>query len=431
MWSRKRIDIGWFDLACGFWWSLISPDRGDALSRTETALFPAEQTLVTLSVRSGFDLLLQTLALPPGSEVLMSSVTITDMARIVEEHGLVPVPVDLDPVAMSPDLHALQKVLSTRSKAIVIAHLFGAIVDLEPMVRFAEDNDLIFIEDCAQAFDGHRYQGHPRSDIVMFSFGPIKTATALAGGILLVRDPNQLQRLREALNQLPIQPTGEFRSRTFRYALLKFVSGRIMFRLLTIALKLGGRNLDETLNGAVRNFPADQFFENLRRQPSVALLKLLTRRLRTFDLARQDRRAALGAVLSQRLQEHASVTPDRTVPASECVTCPGSAVKRHTWWVFPVVTDASVDQSALIQNLARRGFDATSGSQMATLPVPESHAEHPPLQAQRVVERMIFLPFYPELSDHAVAQLAEAVIESLAHTRRESAASSTPAEPQP
>ena len=45
--------------------------------------------MATLSVRSGLDLMLQALALPRGSEVLMSAVTIADMAAVVAAHGLV------------------------------------------------------------------------------------------------------------------------------------------------------------------------------------------------------------------------------------------------------------------------------------------------------------------------------------------------------
>ena len=45
--------------------------------------------LACLSVRSGFDLLLQSFALPAGSEVLFSAVTIQDMPKIAEAHGLV------------------------------------------------------------------------------------------------------------------------------------------------------------------------------------------------------------------------------------------------------------------------------------------------------------------------------------------------------
>ena len=57
---------------------------------------------VFLSVRTALDLLLEAWALPRGSEVLMSAVTIPDMVAIVRHHGLVPVPVDLDMRRLAP-----------------------------------------------------------------------------------------------------------------------------------------------------------------------------------------------------------------------------------------------------------------------------------------------------------------------------------------
>ena len=64
--------------------------------------------MAVLSVRTGFDLLLRTLNLPHGTRVLMTSVTIRDMYKIVVAHGLVPVPVDLDPDTLAPKPGALQ-----------------------------------------------------------------------------------------------------------------------------------------------------------------------------------------------------------------------------------------------------------------------------------------------------------------------------------
>ena len=402
MWSRKRIDIGWADLWYGLRCTYGAASHPDAILAAESALFRADQTLATLSVRSGFDLLLQTLALPPGSEILMSAVTITDMARVIEEHGLVPVPIDLDPSTMGPDPEALRRATTPKSKAVLVAHLFGAILNLGPLIDIAKQHGILFIEDCAQAFDGNRYHGHPKSDVVLFSFGPIKTSTALAGGILLIRDAECLAQMRASQKRLPVQSTKEFRKRIRSYALLKFVSGRLMFGLLMSMLRVLRLDPDATLNGAVRNFPADELFKSLRQQPCAALLKLMARRLTSFDVARQDRRASLGAVYCERL-------------AGPLIQCPSSGADRHTWWVFPVVLDSAIDAQSLTAKLAQAGFDATAGSQMTTMPFPPSHAKFPPTQAQRITDRMMFLPLYPELSDVALSQMADLITETVAN----------------
>ena len=77
------------------------PSR-DAARALEAWASPDGEVLATLSVRSGFDALLTALALPAGSEVLLSGWTIPDMARVVRAHGLVPVPLDCEAATLAP-----------------------------------------------------------------------------------------------------------------------------------------------------------------------------------------------------------------------------------------------------------------------------------------------------------------------------------------
>ena len=93
MWPRKQLDIDWTDFAFGLRSFVVSaPPR----NIVPAGWIPANESLVSLSVRTGWDLFLSAAGLPPGSEIIMSSVTIPDMARIVEHHCLVPVPIDID-----------------------------------------------------------------------------------------------------------------------------------------------------------------------------------------------------------------------------------------------------------------------------------------------------------------------------------------------
>lgn len=137
--------------------------------------------LPSLSVRSGFDALLTALNLEEGSEVLVSAITIKDMGRILADHGLIPVPVDIDMVRLELDLGSLAAAITKNTRAILVAHLFGSLMKMDDIIAFAKKYKLLVIEDCAQAFMGSRYRGHSGSDVCMFSFGPIKTATALGG----------------------------------------------------------------------------------------------------------------------------------------------------------------------------------------------------------------------------------------------------------
>ncbi len=412
MWSRKRIDIGWRDLLFAAKHSFGKGQRETAQKEAELAWSPEHDTLACLSVRSGFDLLWTELNLPAGSEVLMSAVTIRDMARVVEEHGLVPVPVDLDPSTMAPEPDAIRRAITPKTRAIVVAHLFGAILDLKVIAAITKEHGLLLIEDCAQAFDGHRYHGHTASDVVMFSFGPIKTATALAGGLLVVRDNELLARMRTTHASWPEQSQGEFLRRIRTYTMLKLISGRLAFGCLVAVCRLLRRDYDAMLNGAVRNFPVEGFFTSLRRQPCSGLLRLLARRIRTFDTKRQDSRADLGrlveAAVSHRLPGQPAMAEEET---GGLMFIPSAASARHTWWVLPICVP---NAAPVIRALRAAGFDATCGSQLQAIRAPVDRSESSAAQADAVVRQMMFLPFYPEMPEEAAARMGRIVAEALA-----------------
>src|SRR5689334_2350855 len=92
MWVAKQLDMPWPLLGLGLRQTFRSDDRASAQSRAECAWSPHGDGLAALSVRSGFDLALTAARFPPGSEVLMSAVTLDDMRRIVEAHGLRAIP---------------------------------------------------------------------------------------------------------------------------------------------------------------------------------------------------------------------------------------------------------------------------------------------------------------------------------------------------
>ena len=143
--------------------------------------------MAVLSVRSGLHLLCSSLDLPRGSEVLISALNIPDVPAILEHHGLVCVPVDLDLDTLAVNAEALAAAVTPQTRAVLVAHVYGARANMAPVIACAERHRLLVIEDCAEAFDGLRYRGHPRSDAVLFSFGPIKFGSVFQGGLLRVR----------------------------------------------------------------------------------------------------------------------------------------------------------------------------------------------------------------------------------------------------
>jgi perosamine synthetase len=403
MWSRKRIDVGWSDLLSAGG-SLGRRQPAPLADEIEGAWSPAGEALVCLSVRSAFDLLLTSLNLPQGSEVMVSAVTIGGMLRIIEAHGLVAVPVDLDACTMAPRAAALTRALSSRSRALLVAHLFGGRIDLRPIASFARRHGLTLIEDAAQALAGLDYTGHPQADVSLFSFGPIKTATALGGAIVRVRDRQLLGRLRDTQAGWPVQRRGDFLARVAKYAAIKAVSSRPAYRLLVEACCLLGRDHDRLANGSVRAFAERDFFSQLRRRPSAPLLSLLRRRLERFD----DRRIA------ERVERAEQIMGGWRGTA----LFPGSACLPHAHWVLPICV---AHPPRLIKTLAAAGFDATQGQSLAVVPAPDGRRELDPLVARQTLGGTVYLPCYPEMTPAAVRRLARLVADQIASEDRQGA----------
>ncbi|MEO0534212.1 MAG: DegT/DnrJ/EryC1/StrS family aminotransferase [Cyanobacteria bacterium P01_A01_bin.123] len=387
---RKRLDIGWTDLLYGIKHCLWPQSRKAIETRLEQLWSEKDASLVCLSVRSGFDALLHTLNFPAGTEILVSAVTIRGMIRVIEAHGLVPIPIDLDFTRLEVRPESMAKGITTRTRAILVAHLFGSRMPMEPILRFAQAHSLVVMEDCAQAYVGDRYHGHPQSDISLFSFGPIKTATALAGGFLCFRDPSLRNAVRRYQDQWPISNRLLFLVRICKYAVLVLLSYRVTYSIFIAVCRLLNVNHDQIIASSVRGFSGDRFFAKIRQRPSSAVLALLERRLRRFDQAKISERKALA---------------EQAIALMPSLRRPGDRACEHTYWVFPILHE---HPEQLMAYVWEQGFDATQGgSSLYVIPPPVARPEMRAVEAEQVFEQLLYLPIYVGVSVHDLEKLAK------------------------
>ena len=147
-----------------------------------------ERAVVTFSVRSMLDLYLQIRNFPPGSEIIMTGINIPDMLKIMHEHKIVVVPVDLDIASLSPKVEDVKKAISPKTKAILFAYIFGVTYDIAPYVEILNAACIEIIEDCAQSWRSlDKFRGSDFATMTMFSFGLIKFNTAFYGGVTIIR----------------------------------------------------------------------------------------------------------------------------------------------------------------------------------------------------------------------------------------------------
>lgn len=393
---RLRLDISASDLAVAAVACVRNVPAAHSAHQLEQEWAPDGDGMVCLSVRSAFDLYLTALDLPAGSEVLFSAITIPDMPRIAREHGLVPVPVDLDERTLAPSVDAAERAWSPRARVIVLAHLFGGKFDLAPLVEWARARDVRVVEDLAQGFTAPDDRGSPLADVTFFSFGTIKTLTALGGALVRVSDPPLLVRMRALHDEWPVQPTGRFAKKVARTALLLGIAIPFPYALLARFCRARDIDFDRLILSSIRGFPlppGGNLLSALRFRPCGALVDTLRHRLNTFDPGRLANRAAQGDWLAESLRDVASVL--------------GDAQPLRTHWLFAITTR---DRAPILAHGRRLGLDITAGaSNIAAVPRPAERPELPPLDAERMMQGIVFIPAYPEVPESRLGLLVAAM----------------------
>lgn len=135
----------------------------------------------------------------PGDEVITAANSFIATAGAAIHAGAKPVFVDVDPITCNMDPALLNEAVTERTKAIIVVHLYGHPMDMDPVVGLARDRGLVLIEDTAQAH-GAKYKGTMAGSIGhagCFSFYPTKNLGACGeGGAITTNSSEMAHRMR-------------------------------------------------------------------------------------------------------------------------------------------------------------------------------------------------------------------------------------------
>lgn len=159
-----------------------------------------------IGVGNGLDairVILQAYNIGDGDEVIAPANTFIATILAISYAGATPVLVDADLATYNIDLSKIEEKISSRTKAIIVVHLYGHIVEMDPVLEIARKYNLKVIEDSAQAH-GALYKGKHAGnlgDAAAFSFYPGKNLGALGdGGAVTTNDENLAQQVRALCN---------------------------------------------------------------------------------------------------------------------------------------------------------------------------------------------------------------------------------------
>ncbi|GJD76407.1 DegT/DnrJ/EryC1/StrS family aminotransferase [Methylobacterium goesingense] len=349
------IDGGWITMG----------ERVRAFERAFAEMHGTEDAVAVSSCTAGLHLIMHALGLGPGDEVLVPSLTFVATANCVRYVGATPVFVDIAstelPLMSVADAAAK---CTPRTRAVILVHFAGYLIDPEPWRAFAAERGLVLVEDAAHAagLPGVGTLGAAAA----FSFYGNKNMTTAEGGMVVARDP----ALREAVRQARGHglTTGTFQrlnSRTPTY--------------------------DVTMLG--------------------------------FNYRMDELRAAMGLVQLSHLSEwnetrRALTRRYRSLLRAECpeVSLPFEDARPSVHHIMPVLLPANADRQAVIDALAERGVQTTIHyppvHRLSFYRAQDSAPDLPTTEA--FADRELTLPLHPRMNQHDVRRVVTALREALA-----------------
>lgn len=160
---------------------------------------------------AALDAAVEAIGIGPGDEVILPTFTIISCVLQIVRAGASPVLVDADPDTWNMDVTQIEAKVTPRTKAIMVVHIYGLPVDMDPVLDICERHGLKLIEDAAEAI-GQTYRGRPCGsfgDISTVSFYPNKHVTTGEGGMILT-DDDELAETSRSLRNLCFQPGKRF-----------------------------------------------------------------------------------------------------------------------------------------------------------------------------------------------------------------------------
>jgi len=187
------IDTGWIS------------SEGPFVKQFEEKMSAAVDRKYGIAVSNGtaaLEVAMQAIDIGNGDEVIMPTFTIISCAMAVTKLGGKPVFVDSDISTWNMNVDEIEKKITTRTKAILVVHLYGLPVEMDKILRIANQYNLKVVEDAAE-MHGQTYKGKKCGsfgDISTFSFYPNKHVTTGEGGMVVTDNDELAERCKMLRN---------------------------------------------------------------------------------------------------------------------------------------------------------------------------------------------------------------------------------------
>jgi dTDP-4-amino-4,6-dideoxygalactose transaminase len=210
--------------------------EGGEIARAEEAFaefIGAPAAVGVPSARAGLRFIFQALDLQPGDEVICSAFGYPIVPFLVKSLGFDLKFADCEMTTLGLDPEALSEVISERTRAVIITHLYGVPCRVDEIASIAEAHGAQLIEDCAHCYGasvGGRKVG-AFGAAAYFSFETSKMINTMGGGMVTVDDPALAERIRKVGSKEPQKDLNWLAKRLFKTTFEATVTHPLVFNL--------------------------------------------------------------------------------------------------------------------------------------------------------------------------------------------------------
>lgn len=175
--------------------------QGEMTQKFEDEICRATNAKFAIATSNGTTALISALlanGIGKGDEVIVPSFTFVATVNSIIAVGAKPVLVDCDPLTFNTTPEIMMKKISKKTKAIIPVDVSGMPIEIDLFQKFAKENNLILIEDAAEAL-GAQYKNKKIGSFghsAIFSFHMAKIVTAVEGGIITTNDREIAEKIK-------------------------------------------------------------------------------------------------------------------------------------------------------------------------------------------------------------------------------------------
>ena len=231
----------------------------------------SKKALLTHSCTAALEISALLLRINPGDEIIMPSYTFVSTANAFVLRGGVPIFVDIRPDTLNINECLIEQAITSKTKAIVVVHYAGVACEMDSILEIAKKNNLIVIEDAAQAIMA-KYKNKSLGSIGKFgclSFHETKNIHCGEGGALQINDKDYIERA-EVIREKGTNRSQFFRGQVDKYRWVDIGSSYLPGELTAAFLAAQLEHAKEITQKRIATWNKyHDLFENLEKREKI------------------------------------------------------------------------------------------------------------------------------------------------------------------